>query len=108
MKILILVLLLNVDSTMLALNENNERDNASMLLRLKQSELALQQERLLIEEQRRSNFIKSVWILSVAFVLITVLLVYIIIIYRSRNAALRALVKKWQQWAQGQYEINDM
>jgi len=96
-----------MDSTLQTQRERNERYNASMLLRLEQNEQALQFERLTKEEERRVYFQRLLLIISIAFILISILLIFLFIVYRRRNATYRALVHKSQQWAQIQSETDN-
>ena len=90
-----------MDSSLQTRQRLNERYDALMLLRLEQNEQTLQRERLSKEEERRAHFQRLLLILSVAFVLICGLLIFLFILYRKRNAAYRTLVHKSLQWAQG-------
>jgi len=79
--------------------------NASLLLRMEQKESAKQQQQLLHEKKMRNQAQILLLIISVAFIIISGLSIFLYVIWRRKSSAYRELVRKSQEWAQSPVEI---
>lgn len=92
-----------VDSTIQALEEYHHQYSALQLLRAEQRihrmEQRAQEEELQTEKIRSNSYRNTVIVLAVAFLLLTVLFIYSLLLYRKRREAYRQLVRKAREWA---------
>jgi tetratricopeptide (TPR) repeat protein len=88
-----------MDSTLKANKQHEEKFNAMLLLRMEQKELAQRQNELIQEKKLRQHAQFRFLILVVAFIVISVLLAFLFLLYRRKRAAYQVLVRKSQQWA---------
>lgn len=92
-----------LDSAVKAQEEYNNRYSGLQLLRVEQRvhhmEQRAKEEELLTEKIRSNNYRNTVIILAIAFLLLTILLIYTLVLYRKRREAYRQLVRRAREWA---------
>lgn len=93
-----------MDSAMVAQENFNNQFNAMQLIRSEQRaylmEQRAQEEELRFEQERNADYRRTIWIVSLGLLVVLGLLSYSFYLYRRKQAAYKALVRRTREWAE--------